>query len=358
MSTYPFIFDRRFTNHRWSQAFEGMERGADVTRRTICGNWRMDHRVSHDRESHMLGTPEFADKPDAEQWWKQRGDYFSRAVCRTITAGITGLQPPYIESFNDGNTISRQTIPHHDQLIHVKSLNNILWRLTGAEHASGSLSRRLRTITGQGLPERKTSVGVLGIQGFVDQVDVIARNVQQRGPNAVKELAGLLCEVLGNTQPPWWACFFQEVRPWLNKADWLAMCQLLGLGHLLSDTSSGHWLLVWRYAVHTAYPLYRPTVVEANDNPFHCPSPPSKKCGITMPLGIGLRACREVIHPPLTGENATNTCTGELGHVASASSEDYYSKLAEFRSEHFSRLQDESRDASDHNWIRRHGYQP
>ena len=203
--------------------------------------------------------------------------------------------------------------PSHDQLIHVKSLNNILWRLTGAEHASGSLSRRLRTITGQGLPERKTSVGVLGRQGFVDQVDVIARNVQQRGPNAVKELAGLLCEVLGNTQPPWWACFFQEVRPWLNKADWLAMCQLLGLGHLLSDSSSGHWLLVWRYAVHTAYPLYRPTVVEANDNPFHCPSPPSKKCGITMPLGIDLRACREVIHPHLPGRTPLMLVLVSLG---------------------------------------------
>jgi hypothetical protein len=70
--------------------------------------------------------------------------------------------------------------------------------------------------------------------------------------------------------------------------------------------------VVWVYPVRAAGPLYRPTVLEANDSPYHFPSPPGLEHGVTMPLRTDLPACREVIHPPLRGRSVVELCTGRL----------------------------------------------
>ena len=138
----------------------------------------------------MLGAPEFADKPGCRTMVGSSVAIIFALFCRTFTAGITGLQPPHIESCNDGNVISRQTIPSHDQLIQVKSLNNILWRLTGAEHASGSLSRRLRNDNWTRISQSERLSWGTG-QTRVRRKCYCTKRATTR-PNAVKELAGLV----------------------------------------------------------------------------------------------------------------------------------------------------------------------
>ncbi|MEE8523177.1 MAG: hypothetical protein V3T72_04540 [Thermoanaerobaculia bacterium] len=50
LEALPAVFDRRRSGHRWLKAFRGLAQ-TDVTRRAVCENWRMDHRVSEAREA-------------------------------------------------------------------------------------------------------------------------------------------------------------------------------------------------------------------------------------------------------------------------------------------------------------------
>jgi hypothetical protein len=300
-----FIMDRPTAKHRWQTAFQGMDNSNDVTRRAVCGNWRMDHRVSSAREQDMLNKPSFHGNPDEEEWWKQTHEYFSHAICLPAFSGVSGLRSAYTEAVNANNLVALRAIPGHDQLIHVSSLNNILWRLVGAEYSTAALKLNFRDITGFLLPQKP--IGAM-TWDFSLEVDRIVDSVQQKGPDKVCELAGLLCDSLGETQPPWWSCFAEEVKPFIDQKDWTALCRALGLGHF----EKGHWVLVWRYEINSVGPLYRPTVVESNKNPFHFPSLPSSSYGVTMPLELAYSACREVLHPPFFGDTAINTCTGEF----------------------------------------------
>jgi hypothetical protein len=197
----------------------------------------------------------------------------------------------------------------------------MLWRLAGAEYSTADLKLNFRDITGLMLPQKPTGTTIWEQEAFSQEVDKIADKVQQRGPDKVRELAGLLCDTLGETQPPWWACFAEEVKRFIDHGNWTSLCRALGLGHL----EIGHWLLTWRYELNSAGPLYRPTVVESNKNPFHFPSLPASSYGITMPLDETYSACREVLHPPLFGEAAINSCTGGLCKIAESPIVDYNS---------------------------------
>lgn len=344
-----FIMDRPKVNHPWQTAFQSMDNSPDPTRRAVCGNWRMDHRISASREQKMLENPCFRGNPDEEEWWKQTHKYFSHAICMPASPSASGLRSAYTDTFNANNLVAARAIPGHDQLIHISSLNNILWRLASAEYASADLKLNFRDITGLMLPQKPTGTTIWEQQAFSQEVDRIAERVQQEGPDKARYLAGLLSDALGNNQPPWWACFAEEVKRFIDQEDWTALCRALGLGHL----EIGHWLLIWKYEINSAGSLYRPTVIESNKNPFHFPSPPTSSYGITMPLEETYSACREVLHPPLSGDAAVKACTGELGKIADSPVVDYNS-IIRLRRKHRERLGSECTDNNDDLWLQRH----
>jgi hypothetical protein len=105
--------------------------------------------------------------------------------------------------------------------------------------------------------------------------------------------------------------------------------------------------------VSNAGPLYRPTVAEAADSPFHHPSPPEYGFGITMPLDPAWGACREVLHSPLRGPAAEAGCTGQLLFL-----EDFPpmadTRLVELRRMHRDRLRSEFGTDALKSWLDRH----
>lgn len=346
------VFDRRQARHPWQKAFRELMQ-ADPMRRFVCSNWQMDPRVSQTRENEILEAGEFAGEPDGDQWWRQRGDYFFRTLGRPIgagsTAGTAELQPSA-----EGNVISRHAIPAHEQLVHVASLNRVLARLVTGEHLTAELRLAFPDLTGRPLPERPVG-NPPDPTRFDREVDEIAAAVNRRGLETVRQLAGLLCDAQGDAEPPWWANFAAEVMPRIDRGDWTGLCQALGLGHL----EAGEWLIIWRYQVAVllltdAAPLRRPTVVEADDNPFYFPSPPGAAYGITMPLEADPRgACREVIHPPLRGRAAVDGCAYELCRLANPPLADPR-QLAALRRRHRRRLERQHPQPEAADWLRRH----
>ena len=160
---------------------------------------------------------------------------------------------------------------------------------------------------------------------------------------------GWLADAMGDSEPPWWAAFAEEVNPFLESEDAAGLCAALGLG----DRDDGDWLLVWRYPVKNAGPLYRPTVAEAYVSPFHFPSFPDHPWGITMPLDPVMAGCREVLHPPLRGAAAIAGSIGKLLRL-----NDFQSRYAprnrlpSSRSSQRQRLLEESPESAA--WVTRH----
>ena len=349
------IFDRRSRDHPWLEAFRELE-AADPTRGAVCRNWRMDHRVSRDREQRMVRAPELRDQLSGDHWWQRRAEHFYRTVCQPCDESAAGLRSTYVEESNGNNAVSMAKIPAHEQLIHVASLNRLLWRLTSAEFPTPDLELRFPSLTGRSLPARPVASASRDRTAFGAQVDEIADAVNQRGLDHVRELAGLLCAALGKRQPPWWAGFAHELMPRIERADWTGLCQALGMGHL----EAGDWLVIWRYEIgevllqNPDVQLYRPTVVEAGDNPFHFPSPPGYPLGITMPLAVDQGgAHREVLHPPLRDQLAQDACRYELCRVAAPPVPDH-SMLGKLRSIHRRRLARDQPSPDTLGWLDRH----
>lgn len=318
ISSLVALFDRRRSSHRWFGAFADLEtRGG--TNALVCRSWRMDHRVTENREEDLLQAPEYSTDPTGEDWCGQRYAYFDRAVRRPTFPGAWGPCSAYLEPPNRTNAIDLRTLPGHEELVHVASLNRILDRLASGEHETGGMRLRFQELTGHTLPLRTRASGAFGPALFPPQVDAIAEEAVRRGPATVRHLARLFCDTLGEFQPPWWACFAAEIASLITTSDATGLCRSLGMGHL----GAGEWLLVWRYdlallgRLYPGVPLFRPTVVEANDSPCHYPSPPNYRYGITMPLApTGVGALREVLHPPLFGAAAGEACTGNLLRIA------------------------------------------
>lgn len=343
----PWIFDRRRSSHRWLKAFGELAQGDDVTRRAVVENWRMDPRMSEDREDEMLAAPEFAGQPGGEEWWAQRGKHYHRAL---------RLDSAHLAPSNAGNRVPRGTVPPHEQLIHVASLNRTLWHLTSAELLTPDLEMGFPNLAGRSLPHRPVGSGFREREVFHREVDEIAAEINRRGLDTVKALARLVCGAFGDAESPWWAGFAQELMPLVEDRDWSGLCRALGVGHY----EPGEWLLVFRYEIGVLYllggdvELYRPTVVEADDNPLHFPSPPGHRYGITMPLDAGQRAAyREVIHESLAGQAAADACAYELCQIADSPLVDH-NRLDELRRAHRRRLENEPPSADTSAWLGRH----
>lgn len=207
-------------------------------------------------------------------------------------------------------------------------------------------------ITGYTVPVRNAVGNPPSLEGFNAGVDTLAENLLKLDKDKIKEMAGLLCDSTVNNKPYWWACFAEELAPYIRGSDWATLCKALGLGHF----EEGEWILVWQYEVGHTGGVYKPTVIEAYTTPYHYPSPPSSQCGVAMPLSPGLPICREVIHPPLSGSLAVEACTGELHKIQGYPSENdsFYTNITEIRSNHRSSLEAEFDEQNDQDWFKRH----
>lgn len=341
------IFDRERQNHPWKGAFEEMRQPDPGRRWAVAANWRMDHRVHAGREEDDVNAcRHFASVADADDWWEARQRYFEEEICCPDSPSPGGKVSSYSRLANDANRISTR-IAGFDELVHVGSLNRLLRRAARSGRAA-EVEVALRRLAGSGLPVARA--GRRGMEGFDSEVSDLARALSGRGLDAVREIAGLLVDSLGDTEPPWWAGFVEEIRTVLDRGVASDLCAALGLGH----RRPGEWLLIWRYTVAEAAPLYRPTVLEANDSPYHYPSPPSYSLGITMPLNPALAACREVLHRPLRGPAAAEHCTGEILYLESLPLIRDNGTLAALRARHRERLRSEIATAGLNAWIERH----
>lgn len=343
----PFsLFDRERDHHHWQEAFREMRR-PDVDRRwVIATNWQMDHRVLAERETGDLDAcGHFAAVGNADDWWEARERYFLEEICRPGDAAGTDKTSAYGRPANSGNRITHR-IAGFDKLVHVGSFNALLRRAARSDRAA-DVETTMRRLTGQGLPSRDLGAAR---DPFSAQVSTLARALTAQGPEALRQVAGLLVDSLGEEEPPWWAGFAEEIHSALDSRSATALCTALGLGHRVP----GDWLIVWIYPIDEAGTLYRPTAVEANDSPYHFPSPPGHIVGVTMPLDPRLAACREVLHRPLRGPAAGEYCTGELLLLESLPLLRDNKALADLRTQHRARLRMELPSAGLDAWLDRH----
>ncbi len=295
LAAYPYLFDRRRTDHPWLGSLADQEASPYPENRALARNWRMDHRVTEPRESDLLALKHFPTPADpARDFAKAVRDYFGDRLC------VPPDRPPdYAASANLGNRIPPDTVAPNHPLVHLASLSALLGRTLG----SFDLREVLLDRTGVLAPDS----GALP----PGDLDRIGEGLAAAGEEAIRELAGVVSDALGPREPHWWAAFAYEVDPHLEGIDWTAAARTLGLGHL----GQGDWLIAWRYAPEVAGPLYRPTVAEAGAYGYHFPSPPGDAFGVTMPLDPGLAAVKEVIHAPLKGDLSAESCLGRLGRI-------------------------------------------
>ncbi len=289
----------------------------------------------------MLASDLFANARSGEAWWEARALYFQKSLCRPAD-GV--FQSAYRQAHNQGNVIPRETAAF-DQLIHAASLGSILWRLSTRGQADFDWRGEIEARTGSMPPERRQGAWSWAV--FNAEVSAFAEKMISA--DVVRAVAAILCRALGDSQPPWFACFAEEVRDLVESADCSRLCERLGLGHF----ERGEWILLWRYDARIAQPLYRPTVVEANDSPYHYPSPPGCPFGVTMPLSSGLPACREVIHAPLHSPWTAECCLGRLYRVERELRIDH-TGLERLRLSHAERLAEEFGSGAVE-WKERHG---
>jgi hypothetical protein len=342
--TPNFVFDRDGTGHPWSVFFGELESGPEERPRALAENWRMDHRVSRDREREdLLASGLFDGAGSGTDWCSALRTYFRLRLCQPSSPDAAP-RSAYLNDDNSSNLV-RGVLPF-DRLCHVGSLREIVRRvLTGSTAADADAE--LEEATGIPLPEKPA--GERDPLWLDRGVDRFALRLAERGEAAVRAAARILLDELGPSEPPWWACFAEEVQPLIDARDATGLCEALGLGHRWG----GEWLLVWAYPVADAGPLYRPTVAEANDSPFHFPSPPGFSLGITMPLDPARPTCREVVHRPLRGETAAAGCTGILLFLEN------FPPLAdtglmELRRKHHDRLRTEFGTEAVKAWLDRH----
>jgi hypothetical protein len=302
----PFlIFDRPRSTDPWQPPLEELRLSADPARRALGANWRMDHRVSVDREAgDIAAVVPFRTAATESAWLQGLRLYAKEEIEQPPRHGGPGKCSACLRSTNESNDVSTR-VAAFDQLVHVGCLQGVLERIRPA--AMDSLNMQLRGLDPALRIRDRPRAGSL--EHWRREADRLATALAGRGESEVKGVVGLIGDAMGDSEPLWWASFAEEVGSFIDADDAAGLCAALGLGH----RGDGDWLLIWRYPVGDAGPLFRPTVAEAYFTPFHFPSHPGHLWGITMPLDPVVRSgCREVLHPPLRGETAVEGSIGRL----------------------------------------------
>ncbi len=355
-----YVFDRACKTHHWDNAISQIGNKsandfATLSRQAVCANWRSDHRVSVDREEAMLSRAEFRGSPDGDEWIEQQRKYYVNAICRPVPGPAGQPSSAYVETFNNNNNAtSAGRISGNDELIHIASISSIIRRLVSGTNSRPQLMRaQFERIFDVSFPQNSRNTYSHDV--LTDQITELCDVMTRRGELVIRQFAGFLIDALGDTQPPWWAGFTQEVKKHVLDKDWVGLCQSFGLSHL----EAGERILLWRYPVKQAGALYRPTVVEANSHAFHFPSPPTSRFGLTMPLNpLQWRAIGEVVHRPLELQAAAQYCTGEIGILEESTIMEHHRQLTELRDRHRQELLRVRSDDNDLNWVRRTQQQP
>jgi len=343
----PFqLFDRTRVGHPWERALQETERADPDRHWAVAANWRMDHRVSPDRETgDLMAFPPFTAVTDARSWLKALDLYWKDEICRPGSAASGGKTSAYVRPTNAGNRIPTR-IAGFDQLVHVGSLNTIAGRIASLPGRTGVDLALQRIAQDLMLPPPHIRQGT---PEFTRRISALAQGLNRTGARAVRRAVRLLADALGETEPPWWACYEHEIRDVLRSGNAENLGASLGLGHY----EPGECLLIWVYRTDDAGPLFRPTVAEARQSPYHFPSPPGHEMGITMPLADGLPACREVLHRPLKGALAEARCTGEILFLSRSLAQDS-PRLAALRAHHWKRMKEELYTEELEAWGNRH----
>ena len=332
-----YVFDRSHGSHLWEQGLQPPE--PDPRQAAAQQNWRMDARVSPEREAGLVATSELGkDMATYGEWSQGVERHYKNSAWRVFG-----------EAANRNNVVERGALPPHVELLHLVSIGRLLNFLNGRrgrdfEFEVGTMFPGLPTVP-KGNPEDRR---------YQDQVWSWAESLNGMGLVRVQEMAGFLADQLGAGEPPWWAGFAHELVPYLDRGDWVALCRLLGLGHLWE----GETLLVFRYPAEQIFAAggtaLRPTVVEAGVNPWHFPSPVGEKYGYTMPLEMkSPRYCRELVHTPLKGTFAAESCASLLVRLA-APVLPVYHELNQLRAKQRRRLLREIPGADLKAWLDRH----
>jgi hypothetical protein len=181
------LFDRDRTAHPWAEAFAEMEHLDEGRRWAAAANWRMDPRVSEERESGDLNASGYFDSvAHADDWWRAQGLYFRRQICRTSEPASGEEGSAYCRETNEGNKISTR-IPGFDQLVHVGSFNGMLRRIMARSEAVADVEIGFREVVGRGLPAASGA----GPATFNRQVSELAEALAEQGKEAVQSAAGL-----------------------------------------------------------------------------------------------------------------------------------------------------------------------
>ncbi len=345
------IFDRpEGDGHPFSGWLANMGSNPDAGKNAFCGNIRADWRVPVVRENSMLSFEGFRDNAGRDCLYDQWKSYYYHEIQRPLGEDDESRKPAYLREFNGFNLVPARIPPFYG-LIHVSSFNRMVYNLiSDAENGNSGIFRAMfEERTGLSLPDVNAGSGI-PIDNF--NIDSVASELNKMGERAVKEIAGLLCRSYGKSRRPWWACFADDADKLIDNGDWAGLCSCLGMGHI----NDGEWILVWRYKKKDVDRLYRPTVVEAYDSPFHFPSPPSSIYGVTMPLKDGYPCFREIIHDAPGEPVFTETCDGVLRRVEGIGPAGAdYNSLTIMREAHRGRLLNEFKSVNDMEWIKRHG---
>jgi hypothetical protein len=116
----------------------------------VAANWRLDHRVSEEREASDLDTCGCFDSiVDAEDWWEARGYYFNGEICRSSLPSPGGRISAYARSLNGNNRVTEPPADF-DRLVHVTSLDSLLFRFNqgGAGARTADVELEFRAIVG------------------------------------------------------------------------------------------------------------------------------------------------------------------------------------------------------------------
>ena len=346
------IFDRLAGNdHPLADGLNDLKNATTISNWVLGENIQMDWRVSTHREKGMLNFKGFQDLIEGKNLIHQWRRYYNIEVRNPSGINEEDRLPAYLRKFNASNKITTR-IPPFYQLLHICSFNRMIKSLisTRLYGNSSEFGFKFEDLTGITLPER-TPGSTLTDDEFNVRIDEIANYLNGSGEDIVKRTAGLLCRSFVKSMQPWWACFADDASGFIKSGNWGDLCACLGMGHI----NDGEWILIWRYKRGEVGDLYRPTVVEANDSPYHFPSPPSSKYGVTMPLNSNLPNFREVVHNAPEGSILSEACIGELYKIEQFNSRNAnYGRIPSMRSSHSNRLMSEFVDKDDNEWIKRY----